>query len=83
MNTPLPSSSPARSAQASKTRMRGGIGRSGQTSSPVRAGQSRSVGARVRGALAWLEDSWVGDLIGVICLFGMGWMGLVAVGVLQ
>lgn len=22
----------------------------------------------------WLDDSWAGDLIGVICLFGIGYM---------
>lgn len=30
-----------------------------------------------RGLVA-LDDHWIGDLIGVICLFGLGYIGLVA-----
>jgi hypothetical protein len=29
--------------------------------------------ARILSALARLEDHWIGDLIGVVCLFGIGW----------
>jgi hypothetical protein len=70
------SSNPART-HGRQAALRGGDGWPGQ-SSPVRAGRSR-----FRRAVAWLEDSWVGDLIGVVCLFAAGWLGLVIVGVLQ
>lgn len=33
----------------------------------------RAVWQRLKRANAWLEDSWVGDLIGVICLFAIGY----------
>jgi len=30
-----------------------------------------------------LDDHWIGDLIGVVCLFGLLWLGLWAVALLQ
>ncbi|MFN3973446.1 MAG: hypothetical protein ACK4L4_19180 [Gemmobacter sp.] len=38
---------------------------------------------RVTRALRGLEDSWVGDLIGVVCLFAGLWLALVAAFVLE
>jgi hypothetical protein len=38
---------------------------------------------RIKRANARLEDSLLGDLIGVVCLFAIGWLGLVMIGVLQ
>lgn len=32
---------------------------------PLRAGWQR-----LKAAFVWLDDSWVGDLIGAVCLFG-------------
>jgi len=33
---------------------------------------------RIFGALRALDDHWLGDLIGAVCLFGFIWIGLVA-----
>jgi len=30
-----------------------------------------------------LDDHWIGDLIGVVCIFGLLWLGLWAVALLQ
>lgn len=34
---------------------------------------------RMLRALARLDDHWLGDLMGVACLFGGLWMGLLAI----
>ena len=38
---------------------------------------------RIIRALRALEDHWLGDLIGTVCLMGALWLGIVAAGVLQ
>ena len=38
---------------------------------------------RILARLAWLDDHWIGDLIGVVCLFGGLWLGLMIAEVLQ
>ena len=38
---------------------------------------------RLKRLNAWLNDSLIGDAIGCACLFGMVWMGLVILWVLQ
>ena len=42
-----------------------------------------SLRARVKRLNARLEDSWLGDLIGVICLFGIGYAATVFLWVLE
>lgn len=42
-----------------------------------------SLWARVKRLNARLEDSWLGDLIGVICLFGIGYAATVFLWVLE
>lgn len=39
--------------------------------SPLRAGWRR-----IRAASDWLDGHWLGDLLGVICLFGIGFAAL-------
>ncbi len=41
------------------------------------------LGARTWGALRRLDDHWIGDLIGGVCLALILWLGFVFVGVLQ
>jgi len=38
---------------------------------------------RLMAASRWLDDHWIGDLIGVVCLFGGLWLGLMIAEVLQ
>jgi len=44
-----------------------------RASSSLRAGWRWLIAAAKR-----LDDHWIGDLIGALCLFGMLWIGLVA-----
>ncbi|MDO5706914.1 MAG: hypothetical protein Q4G49_17825 [Paracoccus sp. (in: a-proteobacteria)] len=39
--------------------------------------------ARIRRANAWLENSWLGDLIGAVCLFATLYLLLIAGAVLS
>lgn len=50
--------------------------------SSLRAGWHRAVRGLVR-VNRRIEDSWVGDLIGVVSLFGLLWIGLVAAAVFE
>lgn len=43
---------------------------------------ARVCGELLRAARA-LDDHWLGDLIGAVCLFALGWMGLAIGWVLQ
>lgn len=38
---------------------------------------------RIWAAMRRLEDSWLGDLIGTLCLVGIFWLLMMAVAVLQ
>lgn len=49
-----------------------------RASSSLRAGWRWLIRAAKR-----LDDHWIGDLIGALCLFGMLWIGLVAVMVFE
>lgn len=41
------------------------------------------IGSGLWHALRRLDDHWIGDLIGAVCVFLMLWIGLVIVGVYQ
>ncbi len=43
----------------------------------------RALGRAVRRAIRALDDHWLGDLIGAVCLFAILWGGLVAAWVLS
>lgn len=48
-----------------------------------RARKPRSLLMRFIRALRSLEDHWLGDLIGALCLFAALWLGLMAGAVMQ
>lgn len=43
---------------------------------PFNPKERQALMARLITALARLDDHWIGDLIGAVCLFGMLWGGL-------
>ncbi len=43
---------------------------------PFNPKERQALMARLIAALARLDDHWIGDLIGAVCLFGMLWGGL-------
>ncbi len=43
---------------------------------PFNPREKEALMARLIAALARLDDHWIGDLIGAVCLFGMLWGGL-------
>lgn len=53
--------------------------------SSIVARMNAGVGIWTRISAAWerFENSILGDLVGVVCLFGIAWAGLVIAGVLQ
>lgn len=57
-------------------------GQSRTGGSPRLAGPGRVFLARLRDGIAWLENSWLGDLIGAACLFGTLYLLLIAAAVL-
>lgn len=46
-------------------------------------GGARGFWRRLLRAAQALDEHWIGDLIGALCLFGLLWVGLVAGAVLQ
>ncbi|MDO5704069.1 MAG: hypothetical protein Q4G49_03230 [Paracoccus sp. (in: a-proteobacteria)] len=50
--------------------------------SPRLAGPGRVFLARLRATAHWLENSWLGDLIGAACLFATAYLLLIAAAVL-
>lgn len=41
------------------------------------------IGSGVWHAMRWLDNHWIGDLIGTACLFLTLWLGLLLVGIYQ
>lgn len=54
-----------------------GKGRPAEPQAQSAPGRSGGVFRRLIRAVRRLDDHWIGDLIGVVCLFGMLWIGLV------
>lgn len=55
-----------------------GKGRPAEPQAQSAPGRSGGVFRSLIRAARRLDDHWIGDLIGAVCLFGMLWIGLVA-----